>query len=245
MTRAILVLSVVAGATPAAAGPSTVAYVDEIVVAGGPDRMHARAFASASIRRAGMDPRFADEGTAPCGDAGDCLAERARMFGAAVALRLTVAEVGDRVVVSMLVSDAHGRSRREVLPSTDLHHPDDRLASVLRELVPQAPERPRVGAWALVSASAVLALGGAAATWYAYDLRSRFYREHVAENGDVFGISPADARVEERHARQWSYIGAFALGGAAVAGTGAAIMFIRSSSGETRPAGVTVAWELP
>lgn len=245
MTRAMLVLSVVAGATPAAAGPSAIAYVDEIVVAGGPDRMHAREFASASVRRAGMEPRFADEGTAPCGDDASCLAERAQTFGAVVALRLTIAEVGDRAVVSMLVSDGHGTVRREVVPATDLHRADDTIASVLRELAPPPTRRSRVAAWTLLGTSTVLALGGAAASWYAYDLRARFYREHVAENGDVFGISPADARAEERNARQWSYVGGFALGGAALAGTGAALLFIRTSSGETRPAGVTVAWELP
>lgn len=243
MASAIVVL---AAATTAAAEPRAIAYIDEIVVAGGPDVMHARTFAAASVRRGGMEPRFADETAEVCGDDGACLADRARTFGAAVALRLTIAEVGDRVVVSMLASDARGTTRREVVPSTDLHQADDRLASVLRDLGPEPPRRrSRVAAWSLLGASAALAIGGGIATWYAHDLRSKFYAEHVAANGDVFGISPADARADERHARQWSMIGGFALGGVGIAGTGAAILFLRDSTGERRPAGVTVAWELP
>lgn len=246
MIRAISASVVLATATTAAAEPRAVAYVDEIVVAGGPEIADARTFAAASVRRAGMDPRFADESAAPCGDDGQCLADRARTLGAAVAIRLTIAEVGDRVVVSMLASDAHGVSRREVVPSTDLHQADDRVASVLRDLAPPPPRaRSRLAAWSVLGASAALAIGGGIATWYAHDLRAKFYAEHVAENGDVFGISPADARAEERAARQWSMVGGIAFGGAAIAGIGATILFLRDSSGESRPAGVSVAWKLP
>jgi hypothetical protein len=245
MTRAMIGFVVLAAATTAAAEPRPVAYVDEIVVAGGPDLVHARTFAAASVRRGGMEPRFGDDGAAPCGDDGLCLAERARTFGAAVALRLTIAQVGDRVIVSMLAADARGSTRREVVPSGDLHRPDDRLAGVLSELAPTPRRRSRVAAWSLVGVSAALAIGGGLAMWYAHDQRAKFYAEHVAANGDVFGISPADARAEERSARQWSIIGGIALGGAAITGAAAAILFVPGASGETRPAGVAVAWELP
>lgn len=245
MMRVAIVLAVIAAATTATAQPRMLAYVDEIVVAGGPDLMHARTFAAASVRRSGMEPRFADESMTPCGDDAACLAERASTFGATVALRLTIAQVGDRVVVSMLASDARGTTRREIVPSGDLHQADDRLASALRELAPEPARPSRVAAWSLLGVSAALAIGGGLATWYAHDKRATFYAEHIAENGDVFGISPADARAEERSARQWSLFGGLALGGAALAGTGAAILFLRGASGETRPAGVTVAWELP
>lgn len=247
MIKRASVMAVLAAASTATAEPRAIAYVDEIVVVGGPDIMHARTFAAASVRRGGMEPRFADEGAAPCGDDAACLAERARLFGASVALRLTIAEVGDRVVVSMLASDARGATRREVVPSTVLHQADDRVASVLRDLAPPPPRRgrSRVAAWSLLGASAAFALGGGVATWYAHDLRSKFYAEHIADNGDVFGISPADARAEERHARQWSMIGGLSIGGAAIAGTGAAILFVRDSRGESIPAGVTLALELP
>jgi hypothetical protein len=246
MTYVASVIVVLAAATTAAAEPRAIAHVDEIVVAGGPEIAQARAFAVGLVRRAGMDPRFADEAATPCGDDGACLADRARTLGAVVALRLTIAEVGDRVIVSMLASDARGKTRSDVVPSIDLDRGDDRLATLLRELAPPTPPpRSRLAAWSLLGASAALAIGGGIATWYAHDQRSAFYEEHVAENGDVFGISPADARAEERRARQWSLIGGFALGAAAIAGTGAAILFVRNSHGESRPAGVSVAWEFP
>jgi hypothetical protein len=245
MTRATIVVAVLAAATTAAAGPSRLAYVDEIVVVGGPDPLLARTFAAECVRRGGMSPRFADEGSAPCGDDTACLTERARTFGAAVALRLTIADVGGRIVASMLASNERGTIRREVVPATDLHRGDDRLASVLRELAPAPPRRSRLAAWTLVGVSGALAMGGGLALWYAHDLRDQFYTDHVAPNGDVFGISPADARREERRARGWSFVGVFAVGGAAVVGGVAAILLVRTPSGETRPAGVAVAWELP
>lgn len=246
MIRLFGVLVVIAATTTAAAEPRAIAYVDEIVVVGGPDLMQARTFVAASVRRAGMEPRFADDHAAPCGDDGVCLAERARTFGASVALRVTIAEVGDRIVVSILASDGRGATRREIVPASDLNEADARIATAVGELGPApARARPRVFAWSLLGTAAVLAIGGGVATWYAHDLRSKFYAEHVAANGDVTGISPADARAEERNARQWSIIGGVALGGAAVAGLGAGILFVRDSSGESRPAGVSVAWELP
>ncbi len=243
--RALACGLVLATATAAAAGGPPVAYVDEVIVAGGVDHAHARTFAAVSVRRGGLLPRFADAGTPSCGDDGACLAERARAVGAAIALRLTIAEVGDRVVVSMLAGTARGSIRREVVPAAELERADDRLASVLRELGPPPDRRSRAGAWLLAGTSAALAIGGGAATWYAHDLRARFYADHVAPNGDVFGISPADARAEERRAGRWSLAGGLALGGAALAGTGAAILFVRGAGGEPRPGGLAVAWELP
>ena len=245
MIRVISALVVLVSASTAAADSSAIAYVDEIVVVGGPDQMLARTFVAASVRRGGMEPRFADEGVTPCGDDGACLTDRARGRGAAVALRFTIAEVGDRVVVSMLASDVRGTIRREVVPASDLHRADDAIADVLRQLGPKPRQGSRLGAWSFVGASAALAIGGGLATWHAHDLRSQFYAEHVAPNGDVVGISPADARAEERRARQWSYVGGFVLGGAALLGAGAAILFVRSSTGEARSTGVAVAWELP
>jgi hypothetical protein len=245
MIRTFIALLVLAAATTAAADPSGVAYIDEIVVVGGADELHARTFAAECVRRAGMTARFADESPPPCGDDPACLTDRARSFGAVVALRLIIAEVGGRVVASMLASDARGTVRREVVPATDLQRADDRLAIALRELVPESPRRSRIAAWSLLGVSSALAIGGVLALWYANDQRTTFYAEHVASNGDVFGISPADARAAERRARQWSYVGGFALAGAALAGTAATILFVRTPSGETRPAGLAVAWELP
>lgn len=236
-------LLVLAASLPAAAQP--VAYVDDIVVAGGPAPVHARTFADASVRRAGMQARFAEPGAASCGDDGACLAERARTFGAAIALRLTIVEVGDRVVVSLLAADRRGTTRREVVPAADLDHENETIAATLRELAPPAPERARLAAWAALAGSAALAVGGGAAMLYAYDRRADFYADHVAANGDVFGISPADARAEERAARQWSIVGAVALGAAAVTGVAAAVLFVRDSTGEARPAGLAIAWSLP
>jgi hypothetical protein len=215
------------------------------VIAGGPDEAQARAFAAESIHRSGMTPRFAADGDAPCGDDGACLAERARSLGAVVALRLTIAEVGDRVVVSMLASNARGTIRREMISAADLYRADDRLAAVVRELGPPQRKQSRFGAWTLTAVSVALGLGGGLATWYAHDLKSQFFAEHVDANGDIIGISPGDARGQERRARQWSYLGGFALGGAALAGAGATLLFVRSTSGEARPAGISVAWELP
>lgn len=243
--RALACGLVLATAPPAAAGGPAVAHVDEIIVAGGLDPDRARTFAAASVRRGGLVPRFAEAGAVPCGDDGACLADRARTHGAAIALRLTIAEVGERVVVSMLAGSARGSVRREVVPAAELERADDRIASALRDLGPPADRRSRAGAWVLAGASAVMAIGGGAATWYAHDLRARFYADHVAPNGDVYGISPADARAEERRAGRWSLAGGLALGGAALAGTGASILFVRSAGGEPRPAGVAVAWELP
>jgi hypothetical protein len=235
---------VLAAAGTATAGPA-VAYVDEVIAAGGVDHARARTFAAASVRRGGLEPRFAEPDTAPCGDDGACLAERARIHGAAVALRLTIVEVGARVVVSLLAGSARGDVRREVVPAAELERADDRIASALRELGPPPDRRSRAGALLLAGTAAALAIGGGAATWYAHDLQARFYADHVAPNGDVFGISPVDARAEERRARRWSLAGGLALGGAALAGTGAALLFVRGAGGEPRPAGLAVAWELP
>lgn len=243
MIRSTVALLVIATATTAAAG-GPVAYIDEVVVAGGLDPIAARTFAAASVRRGGLEPRFADDSNTPCGDDGGCLAERARTFGAAVALRITIVEVGDRVVASMLVSDPRGTTRREVVPAAELQNADATLAHALRDLAPRPRRRSRVAAWSLAGVSMALAIGGGAALWHAREQRAKFYADHVAPNGDVFGISPADARAEERRARQWSFVGGFTLGGAALAAAGTTILFVRGA-GETRPAGVLVTWELP
>lgn len=225
------------------ANADTVAYVDEIVVAGGPDPAQARTFVTLVIEHAGMRPIFVSEGGTPCGDAPSCLASRARARNAQVGLRLTVADVGGRIVVAMLASNGRD-TRREIAEEVALDQPADTLAMSLRELAPP-PRRSRVAAWVVAGTSVGLALGGLAAGWHARDLRDEFFAEHVASNGDVYGISPEGARAEERRAQRWSIIGGLAFGAAIFSGTAATILFVRSTGGEARPAGFAVAMELP
>lgn len=237
--------AVLAAASGVAAAEPPIAYIDEIVVAGGPDPARAREFATAVVERAGLRPRFAEPGTIPCGDDAACLANRARRERAAIALRLTIADIGGRITVAMLAIDAE-RTRREIAEDVDLGRADDTLAASLRSLAPVPPQsRGRLAAWSLLAASAGLAIGGGVATWYAHDQKQQFFDDHVAANGDVFGISPGEARAEERSARRWSIIGGIGLAGAAVAGVSATILFVRSETGESRPAGLSIAMELP
>lgn len=234
-----------AATTSAAAAPARTAYVDEIVIAGGVDSAQARDFTVVTLRSGGMESRFSD-GTLPgCGDTPRCLVDRARSAGTTLAVRITIVAVGADVVVSMLAADTRGTIRRELVASADLSRSDDRLASSLRELAPPAEDRSRAAAWSLVGIATSLAIGGSLATWHAHDLRSEFYADHIESNGDVVGISPADARAEERSARRWSYAGGIALGAAALGGVGATILFVRSAGTETPSAGVTLAWRIP
>jgi hypothetical protein len=241
----LLIALVVTAALTTTASARPIAYVDELVLAGGPDAGRARELATEIVEGAGFHVRFAAPGTVPCGDAPPCLADRAAALGVAVALRLTIVEVGGQLSIAMLASARGGATRRQLVEVADPTHPDPTLAATLRELEPERRGGSRRAAWAFVIASAGLAIGGAAATWFAYDLRDRFFADHVAANGDVFGTSPSGARAEERRAQRWSLVGGLALGAAAVTGVTAGIMFVRSSSGEPRPAGVVVALELP
>lgn len=230
-------------ATPAHA-ESSVAYVDEVAVVGGPDARRGREFVTSVIQRAGFRARFADAAEMPCGDDTACLANRARREGAQVALRFTIVEVGGRIAVAMLAVDP-GRTRREVAEDVDLSRPDDVLAAALGALAPEQRKPRRVAAWSLLAGSVALAAAGGLATWHAHALEARFFADHVDENGDVYGISPADARNAESHARRWSLVGGLGIAAAAVTGVGAGILFVRGDRGESRPAGVTVTMELP
>lgn len=244
MNRIGLAAIAVAAASATASADPPVAYV-EIVVSGGPDAMQGRQLADSLLRRAGLRATFADSGTVPCGDDAACLADRARSSGAVIAVRLTIADVAGRTVVSMVATDAGHTIRREIAQDVDASRPDDRLAALLRDLVPTPRSRRRTVAWSLVGVTGALVIGGLAATWYAHDLRGDFFAEHVASNGDVFGISPAGARAEEARARRWSILGGVTLAGAAITGTTAVVLFVRGPSGESRPAGVALAVQLP
>jgi len=179
------------------------------------------------VQRAGMQVRFADPGETPCGDDAACLADRARRHSAVVGLRLTIADVAGRIVVAMLASNGQ-RTRRDIAEDADLDHPTDQLAAVVRELVPVRPHaRNHVARWVLVATSVGLTVSGIAATWHAYDLRDEFFAAHVDINGDVFGVSPAQARAEERRARRWSLAGGVAFGAAAITGLTGGILFVK------------------
>lgn len=219
-----------------------IAYVDEVLVMGGPEPEVALELVNAVIRRAGLEPRHALlEQRKPCGDEPRCLSERAHKHGASIAIRFVVVEVGGKIVISMLASSGD-RVRRERVEETDLTSPPSLLVAVLAELAPRPARRSRnVGAWTLAASSAALGIAGAIATWYAHDLRNEFYDAYVTPEGDVLGISPTDARAEERRARRWSMLGGVAFGAAAVSGVAATVLFVRTSAGdEPRPAGVAL-----
>jgi hypothetical protein len=243
MMRGTLLAVLLVSSVCAAASAAPAVYVDEVVVAGGPDAGRARSFVTGAVQRANMTTRFAGDAT-PCGDDGTCLAMRARSEAAVVALRVAIVEVGGRIVVSMLASDRRGATRREIVDVADLDVAQPAMVDLLRGFAPAVRRPSRRPAWTLLGVSTALALGGGIATYVAYDRRASFYADHVAPNGDVIGISPADARVEERGARRWSLVGLLALGGAAIGGTAATILFVRDPSGEARPAGMALAWEL-
>jgi hypothetical protein len=238
---AIAVMLLVASAAPALA-EDRAAYVDEVVVAGGPGAGEARDRIAGAVRQAGLQVRFAAASVTPCGEDPACLAVRGRAAGAVVALRVTIAEVAGEVIAAVLIVDVRrGTAERRLAQGVELADLDGGIAAALARHARAAPRR-RVAAWSLTGAAVLLAAGGAAATWRAHDLRDRFFADHVDANGDVFGISPAAARAAEVRARRWSLAGGLLLAGAASTGVAATVLFVRGGDGgEVRPAGLAVA----
>lgn len=242
MTRIVLVVLLMA--TGLAHADRSAAYVDEVAVFGGPQAHAAREPLIAALGRAGYQAVFALATEAPCGDRPACLADRARAVGAAFALRVTIAEVSDVVMVSITSVDARsGRVRRHVAQGADLSPVGEALAAVLaREVAPDRAGRARrMTPWLLGGASVLLAAGGLFATWRAHDLQSQFFADHVDTNGDVHGISAEAARDAEAHAQRWSYAGGALLAGAAGTGITATVWFFRDRDREEpRPVGIAV-----
>jgi hypothetical protein len=243
MIRRFAVAAVVLFATvaPARADEGT-GYVDEIAAFGGVDIDLARELVVGALSRAGLRARFAAATVAPCGDQPACLAERGRAAGARVAIRLTVAEVGDDVVASILiVQTRRGEAARHLEQGFELGGLEDRLAALLGSGPARRAPRRRIAAWSLVGATVLVGVAGAAATWMARDLRDDFFTDHVDANGDVVGLSPAAARAAEARARGWALAGGLLIAGAGATGLAATVLFVDGGGGgEARPAGVAV-----
>lgn len=225
-----VVLACLGSVATATAAPR-VGYVDEIAVFGGVEESHVRTLVEATMTRSGLRARFAEAATQPCGNDSRCLMDRTHAVGAAVGLRFTVAEVAGSLVAAVWIVDVeHRDTRRELLEGIDLVRPDARLLDALG-VRDDAGRRPRYAAWTLAVGAGALAIGGAVAMWQARDLRSEFFADHVAANGDVIGISPTDARAVEQRARRWSLAGGILLIGAAASGVGATVLFMTDRGG--------------
>lgn len=241
---ALAVAALVCTAASGADAEDRGAFVDEVEVFGGIDRDAARDLVVAALARVGLRAHFADPGAPPCGDQPACLADRAQTGGFAVAVRVTIAAVADEVVAAVLVVRA-GRvpAHRQVAQAVSLDALDEELGAALAAapgVVPE-PERPRRrAAWVALGGAVLLGSGGALALWKAYDLRAEFLSNHVDDNGDVVGISPAGARAAEDRAQRWALAGDLLLAGAAAAGITATVLFVRGGDGEVRPAGIAV-----
>jgi hypothetical protein len=241
MMRACFAVVLLVSSRAAANVP--IAYVDDVVVAGGPSVEVGRQFAASVIVRAGLRPVFAAEETDPCGDDPACLTTRLRDHGASLAVRFVITEVAGQVHVALTAF--RSAPVRELVADVDLARADDRLAAVLQGLAPPRPRRGRIAAWSLLAVSVSAATAGGLATWYAYDQRARFFRDHVDEDGHVFGISPEGARQSESRARRWSLLGGVGLGLAVISGVSASVLFLRDDGGEHRPRGLLVSMEIP
>lgn len=227
---AVVVLGLLSRVDAALAGPS-VAYVDEVAVFGGVDESRVRALVVATAARRGLSAQFAAPAKLPCGDDSRCLLERAQAIGARVGLRFTMVEVADGLVAAALIVDVDRHdTRRELLEGIDLVQPDPRLVAALPEGANTRRPR-RLAAWSLAVGAGALAIGGAAAVWHSRELRDDFFSKHIAENGDVIGISPRDARASEQRAQRWSLAGGVLLVGAAAAGLGATMLFVTERGG--------------
>jgi hypothetical protein len=242
---AALGAALVAPLGSAAAQPHA-AYIDELSVFGGVDRDSSERLLDRALHRAGLAPRRPIDDREPCGDHPACLAQRARIDGAAVALRVTLAEIADTVVVTMrVVRPGQPQSEPVVVEAGSLDDLEEGLVAALRSIGPATTHaRPprRTAAWALVGVGAALAVGGVYATWHAHDLRDEFFARHVDEAGAIVGISRADAEAAEREARGWQLAGHLLLAGASAAGLSATILFVRGREGDrARPAGIAVA----
>jgi hypothetical protein len=246
MSLRLRLLPLVASAIPALAwADPRIAYVDEVRSFGGVDPGRARALVEAALARADLAAGFGD--APPCGGTAEvaCLAERGRRAGAVIALRVTVAEVaGELVLGAMVVDLARRDTRREIIEGLDPVRPDDRFVALLRVAEPAARRRPRYAAWTFAVGAGALAVSGALVTGRALSLRSDFFTNHVAPNGDVFGISPRDARAAEDRARAWSLAGGLLLAGAGVAGVTATVLFVAGRDSEVRPAGIAIGGSL-
>lgn len=218
-------LAIIGSVGTAAAGPR-LAYIDEVAVFGGAEEPRVRAFVDATVTRGGLRAQFAGTMKIPCGNDPACLMDRTRAAGAVVGLRVTVAEIAGGFVAAVLIVDVdHRDTRREIVEGIDLARPDDRLVGALR-VHADTQRRPRYAAWSLAVGAGVLAIGGSVATWRARDLRSEFFANHVAPNGDVIGISPMEARAAEQRAQRWSLAGGILLVVAAASGLGATVLFV-------------------
>jgi hypothetical protein len=84
----------------------------------------------------------------------------------------------------------------------------------------------RVVAWATAGAAVLLAAGGAWALATSASRKDTFFAEHVNENGEIYGISPADAADHEATTRRWDLLGGLLLAGAGAAGITATVVFL-------------------
>jgi hypothetical protein len=216
-----LALCLAAGRALAAPG----AYVDEVAIHGRVAPGEATAFVHRVLGAAGLEPRRAagaDDPAAttpaPCGRDPACLAERGRREGARVAVRATVLELAGEVSISLYVVDTRtGAASEHARQGVDLRGADEALTADLRSrFVADRGSSSRTAAWTLAASAIALGAGGAFALLHAEGIEDAFFADHVNANGDVVGISPADAMAEEDRARAWTVGGGVLLGGAAV-----------------------------
>lgn len=221
------------------------AYVDSVSTYGGPAPVEASAFVRAVVEQAGYAPILSADDE-PCGMTPGCHVERGRKALAAISLQATVIEVAGTVSVSFYVVDvqtgAVSQSRQDEI---DLSSPRASLATALPSPVNEhSSSGRRIAAWSLTGAGVALAVGGSLAWLHSRSLRSEFLDNHVDENGDVFGISPAAARQKEQSAKRWELAGVLLWTAAAGSGVTATILFSGDHESQApRPAGVVLVGE--
>lgn len=219
----VALLVLVAGTMPAAAEPSA-AYVDPLVVAGGPDLVQARRFADALIRRAGLKPQFAGDAMPACGDDVACLATRARVLGAVLGVRLTIVEIGDEIIVSLLVAAPQGTmTRHRVASEVDLERGYDALVAILRI---EPPARPSNAVFRVGVLTGIVGLGSAATGIY-FAARARSGWEDITQLSNAQGTwSDRYATVEADAARAERRSTVLIVAGAAAIVTGFVLGYV-------------------
>lgn len=211
-------------------------YVDEVASYGG-DRKVLRAELETALAHQGYAASFAAPGEAACSaDDATCLAGRAERHGASLALRVTHLELAGEVAIAMrLFSVQDGRAARRLIELGDIRDAASELATALaalgEDLAPSG-QAYQTRAWALTGTSAALAVAGGTAITWAYGQRRRFFADHVGDDGDIIGMSPAGAQSAERRAQAWALAGGLLVAGAAASGISAAFMFTGDSGGQ-------------
>lgn len=221
------------------------ARVDALSSFGMEDSEQAKSFMMGLLREAGFEPQLAMADHDPCGRVPSCHVERGKRGAAAVSMHVVITQVGDEYAVSLYsvrVDSGAVVVHHAQLASLELV--DEGLAAALRVDLfsePNSKEATPWVSWSLAGGSVVMGIGGTLAYLHARSLRDEFFDRHVNGEGEIVGVSPSDARAQERSAQRWALAGGLLLTAAAISGVSATVLFVKDPQGESpKPAGVSL-----